>query len=604
MVTQEKINYVLDDSEVLIIVPPFAGIDRPSLAAHILQACAKKEGFKTSVLYANIIFAAEIGEKEYESICYSPTSELLGERIFTSNTFNLPNGKDNDYYKKIINGELNEKKVEVIVKKVSNLISDAVVSKKYKIVGCTTSFEQTVASILMLNQVKDKNSNIVTIIGGANCEGEMAEGILSLNTKIDYIFSGEGEIVFPQFIKKIHEKKFPKSKILYGDICDDLNEIPIVNFEEYYRQLNEFLPNSITVSSGNIWLPYQTSRGCWWGEKHQCTFCGINGGALKFREKSPEKVINELRILLKAHISNKICMVDNIMPYDYFNTFLPMLEKELPNIHVFYEQKANLNLEQVYVLKKSGIKVIQPGIESLSTEMLKLMGKGVKASQNIALLRYAHSVGLSINWNILYGFPNDKIEYYKSILEIIPLITHLHPPSGLYHLSVDRFSAYFNNPDKYGLSNLKPLESYKEVFPDYSDKAKIAYHFIADYESQVNKNPEIIKRLENEINNWRNLWFGKKNISPILRITHLDEDNYLLTDTRDVSSKEFEFLNLKQVSILLTPTLIKNTDENDYIWALDRKLMIKLDLCYVPLVTANYNILKKFTRNINNKPQA
>ena len=32
------------------------------------------------------------------------------------------------------------------------------------------------------------------------------------------------------------------------------------------------------------------SRGCWWGEKHACAFCGLNGRVNVYREKSPEKL--------------------------------------------------------------------------------------------------------------------------------------------------------------------------------------------------------------------------------------------------------------------------------------------------------------------------
>lgn len=30
-------------------------------------------------------------------------------------------------------------------------------------------------------------------------------------------------------------------------------------------------------------LLYEASLGCWWGEKHHCTFCGLNGTTMKFR---------------------------------------------------------------------------------------------------------------------------------------------------------------------------------------------------------------------------------------------------------------------------------------------------------------------------------
>src|SRR4051812_44892015 len=75
---------IVGDGEVVLIVPPFASIDRPSLAAHILQACAGAAGFQVRVFYANLVFAAEIGPAAYTAVSYAPTFAMLGERLFAT----------------------------------------------------------------------------------------------------------------------------------------------------------------------------------------------------------------------------------------------------------------------------------------------------------------------------------------------------------------------------------------------------------------------------------------------------------------------------------------------------------------------------------------
>jgi hypothetical protein len=89
-----------------------------------------------------------------------------------------------------------------------------------------------------------------------------------------------------------------------------MDRIPTPSFEEYYKQYNYFLPRGVTGQTRDVWLPYESSRGGWWGEKHHCTFCGINGLGMKFREKSPDRVLAELRHLLAGHASNLITMYD------------------------------------------------------------------------------------------------------------------------------------------------------------------------------------------------------------------------------------------------------------------------------------------------------
>src|ERR1700752_3846744 len=68
--------------DAVIVIPPFAGLDRPSLAAHVVQACARVHGFDVRVLYANMLLARAIGEANYPLICFASTSDLIGERFF------------------------------------------------------------------------------------------------------------------------------------------------------------------------------------------------------------------------------------------------------------------------------------------------------------------------------------------------------------------------------------------------------------------------------------------------------------------------------------------------------------------------------------------
>ena len=60
-----------------------------------------------------------------------------------------------------------------------------------------------------------------------------------------------------------------------------------------------------------------------------------------------------------------------LCPLDLLDLSKTMLAKELPNLRIFYEQKSNLTFEQVLMLKRAGVWLIQPGIESLSTAMLQ-----------------------------------------------------------------------------------------------------------------------------------------------------------------------------------------------------------------------------------------
>lgn len=592
----------LVDADALIIVPPFAGLDRPSLGAHVLQACARERGFDVRILYANILLAGEIGELDYEAICFASTSNLLGERFFAAAAY----GVSRDVYSGTQESKRKRRNPQNHIPPMgwekfsawaatadvwAEALAGEIAKRRFRVVGCTSTFEQTAASITLLTHLKKKCPDVITIMGGANCEGPMARGIRSLSPVVDFVFSGESEITFPAFLQTLKDGDPLNDSVIEGSPCREMDGIPTPDFSEYYAQLSSFLPDSEIAKSGNIWLPYESSRGCWWGEKHHCTFCGINGGGMVFRQKAPDRVISELQHLLKKHPNNKVCMVDNIMPHTYFDELLPRMAEELPNLHMFYEQKANLTFERVSSLKSAGVSVIQPGIEALSTPLLRLMKKGVSAAQNIALLRYARIVDLSVNWNLLYAFPGDRLEWYEETVKLLPLLVHLNPPTGLCHLSVDRFSPYFERPEDYNIRSLRAMSPYFDVLPSHVDQRQVAYHFEGDYDSESRENPPVVEALEAGIKSWRDRWEPTDEALPSLEIAPLSEDLFLVADTRGLpDSQEFEFVSLARASVgLVGQTPLAGPEDVE--WALRRGVCVEIDGNIVPLATAPSGVL-------------
>jgi ribosomal peptide maturation radical SAM protein 1 len=566
----------------------------------VLQACALERGFKVAIIYANLMLAERIGDTRYEAICYAPTTGLIGERLFSALAYSMPplgrNAKGHeDVFKRVSRNVTNNLSYDELRNIESQLAPwlkefvEKILSTKVSIIGCTTTFEQTSASVAILANLKRLSEDIITIIGGANCEGEMATGVSTLSPAIDYIFSGESEDTFPSALAALTVGDRPPNRILEGRPNRALDKLPTPSFTDYYEQL-AILGECLVKRSGNIWLPYETSRGCWWGEKRHCTFCGINGQGMDFRQKSADRALEELAMLLSKHPTNKICMVDNIMPFNYFQTLLPRIRAEVGEVHIFYEQKANLTFDKVCTLKDAGVQVIQPGIEALSSPLLKLMRKGVSAEQNIRLLRYARSVNLSVNWNLLYAFPGDEAAWYTQTLNLLPLLAHLNPPTGLFHLSIDRFSPYFDSPSSFNVSGIRPVAEYYDVFPENCDISRIAYHFEAAYESGSRENQPLISQLRKKIDEWRDLWTRPDSAPPLLEIAQLDAESFLLVDSRPGSKEQFIFMTEKEATAILTG----QADHDILEWALDRNLVVALEDMIIPLATAQRELFDRF----------
>ncbi len=593
--------------DVLLIVPPFAGIESPSFAAHILKACAESKGFSVDIAYVNLEFASIMGIKDYKSFCYSSIS-MLGDMYFAHEAYGTsPFSKVGTDVGSFLNKYMNNSIVDTsnIEKILLNLgtwvdeVTEEFANMDYKVIGCSTCFTQTSASVALLNKIKEKKPEIITVIGGANCEGEMAEGILNLSNNIDYVFSGEGECSFSEFLEGVFSNNPPENKIIKEKQCLNLDEIPVPDYTQYINQIKLFLPDCEALKSNNILLSYESSRGCWWGqgEKHQCNFCGLNGRRTSFRQKSPDKVIHDLKIIHEQFPSAKILMVDNIMPQNYMETLLPRISKEIPDISFHYEVKANTTFDQLITLKNAGAFHLQPGIEALSTSLLKRMSKGVTASRNIYFLRNARSLDLDITWNLLYGFPGDIIEEYQETIQLIPQIIHLKPPESFGIMCLQRFSKYYNNPDTFGIKNIRPIDAYQLFLPENADIDKVAYYFSGDFECFSKKDQLLISEITKLVEKWIKLWRG--NYIPKLHINRTSKDSYLLLDSRGLpGNKKMQVLTHKQAETVLIDRTVKSEEEitEEIIWAKNNKLIVEVDSRYVSLVTASPDLLQEMKK--------
>jgi ribosomal peptide maturation radical SAM protein 1 len=584
----------------LLVVPPFAGVDRPSLGLHLLQANARRAGFEIAVFYANLFIAQVIGPVLYRAISYAPTYWLLGERFFAKAAYGKA-ALSAESLAQLTGREGLDHQIDpeallawyAQAGRLADELAAVIAEANYPIVGFSTTFEQTAASMAMLDRVKTLDPATVAIVGGANCEGPMAKGVLSLSENIDYVFSGESETSLLHFLESWNEGVLPPEKIITGDAVLDLGQLPVPDYQEYYDQLRTFIPE--ISESGDVWLPYESSRGCWWGVKRHCTFCGLNGQTMAPRTKPSSVVLDQLKSLLSKHPSRKISMVDNIMPHEYFRTLLPLVKPTLGDVHIFFEEKANLSFEQVLLLKSAGVNVIQPGIESLSTRVLKLMDKGVTARQNIELLRFAKACDLALNWNHLIGLPGDESADYWKVVDMIPALVHLNPPSGLSSLSIDRFSPYFERSEYHGVRNIEPMASYFDVLPEGSDVFSVAYHFNAEYGSESKVDRELQKAMQDAIGRWRDLWRQDTAAVPTLSVTPLDDRTFLLLDSRfNLSAPGVEFIDAEQARMVLTGE--SKTGDGTLQWACERRYVLRVDGRWTPLATANPETLAFFLK--------
>jgi ribosomal peptide maturation radical SAM protein 1 len=204
---------------------------------------------------------------------------------------------------------------------------------------------------------------------------------------------------------------------------------------------------------------------------------------MNFRSKPAARVFDELHTLSRRYKNLHFVVVDNIIDMNHVKELLPMLRAGDIDFSFYYETKVNLKKQEMQLLRDVGVRMIQPGIESLSTPILKLMRKGTTALQNVRFLKWCAELGITPDWNLLYGFPGEPPEEYSRMADVMASLTHLTPPSSVHPICINRFSPYHQTPDKFGIRIEGPKPWYR--FLHETDEKRLndlAYFFEHAYD--------------------------------------------------------------------------------------------------------------------------
>jgi ribosomal peptide maturation radical SAM protein 1 len=592
---------MLTDGDILLLVPPFGSLRDPALGPHILQALARERGCQVEILYVNLLLAAVIGVERYEHICAAPEFWMLGERMFARSAYGLPalghhpewcadealsiGGRESAV--SMFSGPAptfdleaygaTERMCQAFIADVV----DALASLKYAIIGGTALEGQTNCCISLLANIKKARPETVTLMGGANCAGDMADGIASLSPNIDYIFSGESEQSFSEFLDGYASGKLPSSRIIRGEPVDNLDRLPLPDYEHFVRQYQRVLGDAALPA---MRLGYETSRGCWWGERRQCRFCGLH--TLAYREKSVAKAAREIARIKASYPDHLLVMADNIMPPAWPERLRQQsAPADLPRMA--YQVKSNLSLRDLLELKAANIQAILPGLETFATHLLTAMQKGASGWQQLALLRNARCCGLYVDWFMLWGLPGDTRADYEQVLRILPLIRHLQPPRRFVHTLLMRFAPYLSAPSAFQIRNVRPWAVYAAIYPAGADRGKLANYYAGDYPCQAHEHPDVIRAMAGEIDAWKQAW-------KTARLTMLAfAGHYAVIDARKLDEPNRQhLLDVDRAQEVMTCR--PYTESEHQVWAVDNALGVVIDARYVPLVTASPDLLLEF----------
>ena len=325
----------------------------------------------------------------------------------------------------------------------------------------------------LLDPVKDivsdcrSFSDVPIILGGAGYSIFPESALAYLGA--DMGIQGEGEIAFNALLERLHRKADPSGTPgLY------LPDRGIQGRVRFTKNLDEFplpLPDTrqwtcLPDQNEDIWLPFQTRRGC----PMNCTYCStatIEGKIL--RKHSPVQVVDAVSRFVEAGF-NRFFFVDNTfnLPSSYAKELCDGLIKAGLNISwrcIVYPWK--MDEELVKKMAEAGCKEVSLGFESGSEKILRALNKRFTPEDVQRISERLKRHGIRQMGFLLLGGPEENkktveesLEFADSLnLEAMKITTgiRIYPYTHLAHIAIKQgiispdddllFPKFFMAPD-------------------------------------------------------------------------------------------------------------------------------------------------------------
>jgi len=489
---------------VQLISMPWMSSRMPSIQLGTIQSVLATGGVDADSHHLYVEFARSIGVTLYEHLASS--GGVLEEWIFASNYFDRPPSR--------IPTELNPLMVSAAITGQAHLEGDFGIAFDLRnaalefvtthardprllnadVIGFTLTISQLGSSLLMARELRRNGFDGGIIFGGSACDGESGGAIVEAFDEVDGVFQGSADQRLVDGIEEVLSGRPPSEVACFspgqpasgpaaGSSPVTLSRrkrtereaLPVIvpDYADYFARVDDLGPEF----SDLVWLPIQSSVGCSWGEKLQCSFCGLTED-MRYRAAKAADVISLFDELHARHKTPRFFAVDLIMPDLVKTDVSDELVRRGDGFELFYEIKADVTRSELATMADAGIRWIQPGIESLSDRVLSLMRKGTTAGHNLQLLRWASEFDVRVSWNLLLGQPGEADADYEPLWTLIPRLLHLQPPSGAGALQIHRFSPLFDELGGSGGGRLQPRQEYSDVFAiDQAILRRLAYVF-------------------------------------------------------------------------------------------------------------------------------
>lgn len=235
------------------------------------------------------------------------------------------------------------------------------------------------------------------------------------NSEIDYIITGgDYDFLLLNLVNNITLGEALEPGIWYRQngnvkntgifkLNNDLNKLPFID-----RDLTKWMLYS--ANNGNYKRTPGTytmvGRDCWHAK---CTFCSWTTTYPSFRTRTPEKLLNEIGMLIERYKVKEIMDDTGTFPvgkwlHDFCIGMIELGYNKKVNIHCNMRVNA-LTQEEYNLMAKAGFRFILYGVESANQNTLGKINKGTKVEDIPNACMMAKKAGLDPHLTVMMGYP-------------------------------------------------------------------------------------------------------------------------------------------------------------------------------------------------------
>ncbi len=445
-----------------------------------LKISEKKYNFLKRIIRINLFKDSKQFQNDEERNNYKNKKKLLKRNISVLKIKNII-----DKY--------TEKHKEKVYSNFFNSIADEIINNNYDYIGFSVSdINQNELSIILTKILREKGYKGHICFGGPY-NNTIKEEKIKANTilfdyGIDTFMFGCGENPTKELFEYLEGKRdiSTVSNIIYMDSNRNIHEnliknvyisehiSPIYNGYDFYEYP---MPETI--------LPIRTSSGCYYGK---CSFC-IYNHLSKYKQRSVDDVINEIKEIIKKYNVNNFYFVDAALSPAFLEEFSNKIINE--KIEIYY--MTNLRFEECYTkeflqkLYKSGLRLAMWGLESASPQIIKLMRKGTDIDIAKRILKDSFSNKIFNHLYFIYHFPSETIEDFELTYKFIKKNKNFIFTVAAHDFSLYRETEIYKNYENYQID--------KNIIDEMGDKLYRYAYILSKSEDEKKKFERILNKI-------------------------------------------------------------------------------------------------------------